>query len=166
MQTVIVQTADFIIRQFLPQEEGIYVDLLADKEVALYLPKRSKEENRQIFKTALEDYAEGKVLGKWGIFNTADNDYMGMCLLLYFGETQSVEIGYSLHKKYWGKGMATDMAKALINYAFDRTDTPEIVAVTVLENIASQRVLEKAGLHREENINRFNAELAFFKKVK
>ena len=166
MDIVIAQNPRFIIRQFLPEEEGIYVELLADAEVALYLPKRTKEENQQIFKTALQDYAAGEVLGKWGIFNTADDDFIGMCLLRIFDESGSVEIGYSLHKKYWGKGIATAMAKALIGYAFDRTATQEIVAVTAPENVGSQRVLEKAGLIRQENINRYGAEAAFFKLPK
>ncbi len=166
METVIAQNSRFTIRQFLPEEEGIYVDLLADAEVALYLPKRTKEENKQIFKTALQDYAAGETLGRWGIFNAADGDYIGMCLLRYFDGSESVEIGYSLHKKYWGKGIATAMAKALIRYAFDKTTTEEIVAVTALENIGSQQVLEKAGLQRQENINRFDAEVAFFRMTK
>ncbi|MEX8547613.1 MAG: GNAT family N-acetyltransferase [Mucilaginibacter sp.] len=166
MDIVIAQNPRFIIRQFLPEEEGIYVELLADAEVALYLPKRTKEENQQIFKTALQDYAAGEVLGKWGIFDAADNGFIGMCLLRYFDENGSVEIGYSLHKKYWGKGIATAMAKALIGYAFDRTATQEIVAVTAPENVGSQRVLEKAGLIRQENINRYGAEAAFFKLPK
>ena len=163
METIIAQNATFVIRQFLAGEEALYVELLADAEVALYLPKRSKEENRQIFKAALQDYAAGEALGKWGIFNAANNDFIGMCLLRYFDESGSVEIGYSLHKKYWGKGIATNMAKTLISYAFEKTNTQEIVAVTVLENVGSQRVLEKAGLRRRENINRYGAEVAFFR---
>ncbi len=163
METVIAQNSRFIIRQFLPEEKNMYVDLWADAEVALYLPKRTQEETRQIFKAALQDYTAGEVLGKWGIFNAADNDFIGMCLLRYFNESGPVEIGYALHKKYWGKGIATAMAKALISYAFDKTNTQEIVAVTSLENVGSQYVLEKAGLRRQENINRFGAEAAFFK---
>ena len=166
MEIIVAQNPEFIIRQFLPEEEDIYVDLLADAEVALYLPKRTKEENRQIFKTALLEYAAGEVLGRWGIFTAADHDFIGMCLLRYFDESGSVEIGYSLHKKYWGKGFATAMAEALIGYAFDRTATQEIVAVTALENVGSQRVLEKAGLRRQENINRYGAEAAFFRITK
>lgn len=161
--SIIVKTPRFIIRNFLPEEEEMYIKLLLDPEVALYLPQRNRDQHKQIFKTTLDEYATGNALGKWGIFNITDDDFIGMCLLRYFDESGSVEIGYSLHKKYWGKGIATDMAKALVTYGFNQTNTNEIVAVTALENIGSQRVLQKVGLQRDGNINQYNDELAYFR---
>lgn len=164
--SIIIQTPRFIVRNFLPEEEAIYVDLLLDPDVALYLPKRSREEHKQFFNMAITDYAAGKVLGKWGIFNIKDDDFIGMCLMRPFDDTGLLEIGYSLHQKYWGKGIATEMVKALIAYGFGSTNAKGIVAVTALGNMASQRVLEKAGLQRDGNIIRQNEELAYFKIAK
>lgn len=161
-----ITTSRFIIRNFLPEEESIYVDLLADPEVAVYLPKRTLEEHQQIFITALNEYTAVEVLNRWGIFNLADQDFIGMCLLRPFDENGLLEIGYSLHKKYWGSGLATEMAKALITYAFENTNATEIVAVTTPENVASQRVLEKAGLQRKGTINRTDTEVPYFSLVK
>jgi ribosomal-protein-alanine N-acetyltransferase len=76
-----------------------------------------------------------------------------------------VELGYVMHQKYWGKGIASEMARIMIGYGFTNTDAKEIVAVTTLENIGSQRVLLKAGMTRMDNFIRPNEkkELAFFK---
>lgn len=164
--TIPITTSRFIIRNFLPKEEHLYLDLLSDPEVALYLPKRTLEEHQQIFKTALNEYATGDVLGRWGIFNLADQDFIGMCLLRPFNENGLVEIGYSLHQKYWGSGLATEMAEVLIAYAFESTHAKEVVAVTAPENIASQHVLEKAGLQRKGTINRNDTEVPYFSRVK
>ena len=61
--------------------------------------------------------------------------------------------------------MASEMAKAMVAYAFEHNKTAEVVAVTDVANISSQRVLEKAGLIRVENIVRDGEELAYFKKI-
>jgi len=160
---VIAQTPRFVIRNFSPEEEDIYLALFGDKEVTLHLPKRTLYENRQMFRDSLKEYAEGKVLGRWGIFNNGSKEFIGICLLRpYFDDTGRVEIGYVLKRKFWGKGIATEMAQIMVAYAFTHSDAREVVAVTTLENTGSQKVLEKAGLARLDNINRDGDELAFF----
>ncbi len=57
-----------------------------------------------------------------------------------------IEIGYILKKSAWGKGYATEVTNRLLKFAFEETPLEELVATTDLENIASQRVLEKCGL--------------------
>ena len=57
-----------------------------------------------------------------------------------------IEIGYILKKSAWGKGYATEATNRLLKFAFEETPLEELVATTDLENIASQRVLEKCGL--------------------
>lgn len=57
-----------------------------------------------------------------------------------------IEIGYMLKRSAWGKGYATEATKRLLKFAFEDTPLGELVATTDLENIASQRVLQKCGL--------------------
>jgi len=160
---IIAQTPRFMIRYFCPEDEGIYLSLFDDNEVTLHLPKRTRQENRQLFRDSLKDYAAGKVLGRWGMFNNGDKEFMGVCLLRpYHDEAGRVELGYVLSKKFWGKGIAGEMAQIMVAYALTHSDAKEIVAVTTLENIGSQKVLEKAGLNRLDNIIKDGEELAFF----
>jgi len=51
-----------------------------------------------------------------------------------------------LDKMYWGKGYATEIAKAIIKWGFDNLDIDKIVAIAVPENKASIRVMEKVGM--------------------
>jgi len=158
-----IQTPRFVIREFKPEEEEFYIALYDDERVIVHLPKRTRAEQTEIFRTTLADNAAGKVLNRWGIFNNGDGDYMGSCLLRAFHDFKDkIELGYSLHYKYWGKGIASEMARIMIAYGFTNTDAAEIVAVTTLENIGSQKVLLKAGLEQLDNFKRDGEELAYF----
>jgi RimJ/RimL family protein N-acetyltransferase len=59
-----------------------------------------------------------------------------------------IQVGYALFTEFWGRGYATEMAVALLRYGYATLSLPQIVAITNLQNTASQRVLLKAGLER------------------
>jgi RimJ/RimL family protein N-acetyltransferase len=59
-----------------------------------------------------------------------------------------VELGYTLAREWWGRGFTTEAARACLQLAFERFGLDEVVALTVPENGASVRVLEKLGMQR------------------
>lgn len=61
-----------------------------------------------------------------------------------------VEIGWRLAAQHWGKGHATEAAKAVLHYAFTELNLSEIISFTVVANIKSRHVMEKIGLHHSE----------------
>ena len=63
-----------------------------------------------------------------------------------------VEVGYGFMPDYWGRGLATEIAQACVRIGFDRLGFGSLVAITTPENIASQRVMRKAGLAYERDI--------------
>lgn len=163
---IIAQTPRFVIRDFKPEEEDTYLSLFDDGRVTLHLPSRNRKEHTEIFRKALESYLANDKLGRWGIFNNNDGEFIGMCLLrTYLDEEGQIEIGYSLRHKYWGKGIAGEMAVILVSYTLTHIRPKEIVAVTTLGNIGSQKVLEKAGLTRMDNFHRDGEELAYFRML-
>ncbi len=164
---IIAQTPRFVIRNFQPEEEDIYMSLFDDERVTLHLPNRTRKEHIKIFRETLNDYTQRKVLGRWGMFNAIGGEFIGLCLLRNFDdEDGKVELGYVLHQKYWGQGIASEMAILMISYGFTRANALEIVAVTTLENTSSQKVLEKAGLMRMDNYKRDRQELAYFRIIR
>lgn len=58
-----------------------------------------------------------------------------------------VEIGWRLSSQHWGKGYATEAAKAALHFAFTELKLTEIISFTVTANIKSRRVMRKIGLH-------------------
>ncbi|KAF2338310.1 GNAT family N-acetyltransferase [Flavobacterium tistrianum] len=159
---ILYQSPKIIIREFLPQEKQTFLNLFKDSEVTKYLPDTSPERYVEMFNELLENY-EKKNLSRWAIFNAIDNDFIGMCVARIFAHnTNQVEIGYVLGREYWGKGIATEVCKALTHYSFANTDTKEVVAITDLDNFGSQNVLQKVGFKRLNNLIRNEEELAYF----
>ncbi len=62
-----------------------------------------------------------------------------------FSLTSEIELGYLLARKSWRKGFATEAASACLQLGFEKLGFREIIALTDLENTASQKVLEKTG---------------------
>lgn len=63
--------------------------------------------------------------------------------------TPCVEIGWRLASEHWGKGLATEGARAVVGHAFDVLNLDEIVSLTVPANLRSRRVMEKLGMTRD-----------------
>ncbi|MFW0718038.1 GNAT family N-acetyltransferase [Pedobacter sp. N23S346] len=160
--SIIYQSNRIVIREFLPSEESLFCCFFEDKEVTQYLPQLHKDDYRYLFGLALKDYKHGP-FGRWGIFDTENSNFIGNCLLRPFVEIPGqMEIGYSLDKSYWGRGIGTEVAKALICYGFAKTDSNEIVALTDIRNRGSQKVLQNSGFEQLENILRKGVELNYF----
>lgn len=64
--------------------------------------------------------------------------------------TPAVEIGWRLNSQHWNKGYATEGAKAVLYYAFTKLNLNEIVSFTTVNNTASRRIMEKIGMHHNE----------------
>lgn len=160
--SIIYQSKRIVIREFLAAEQSIFCSFFDDEDVMQYLPRLQKTEYKNLFDAALNDYSLGP-FGRWGIFETVNGNFIGNCLLRPFLEIPGqIEIGYSLSKLFWGRGIATEVAKALTAYGFAKTNTTEIVALTDFKNLGSQNVLKKSGFVQLENIIRRGVELNYF----
>jgi len=161
---IIVQTRRLIIREFTPKEEILLVNLYRDERVTQYVSKRTEDETLKQFAEALNQYKDGSGLGRWGIFNPADGDFIGVCILKPAdSDPTRIELGYVLNPKYWGIGIATELSRALVFYGFKDKHLTEICACTHPENLASQNVLTKAGFVRDGNVFWHGADLPFFR---
>jgi ribosomal-protein-alanine N-acetyltransferase len=72
-----------------------------------------------------------------------------------FVRDHGLQIGYVLARGFWRQGYATEMAHAMIDYAWTRPEVHRVWALTDVENVRSARVLEKAGMQREGVLRRF-----------
>ncbi|MCJ8324913.1 MAG: GNAT family N-acetyltransferase [Rhizobiales bacterium] len=103
-------------------------------------------------------------LGYWMVYK--GDICVGMTLLKALpteDDLNYIETGYWLKPKFWGQGIAAEVAAAMVKHAFEQLNLPHIVGVTNPENIASQKSLEKAGLKRQGNITAYESQLSFFK---
>lgn len=95
---------------------------------------------------------EREGFGPW-IFREGDGDRAVMARgglkRAHVNDREEVEVGYAVAASRWGQGLATEIARASVRAAFEELGLSEVVAFTQTTNLASQRVMEKAGLRRE-----------------
>ena len=59
----------------------------------------------------------------------------------------AVELGYRLHPRCWGRGLATEGARASLRHGFDVLGLDRVIGIFMPENVASGRVMTKLGMH-------------------
>jgi RimJ/RimL family protein N-acetyltransferase len=108
---------------------------------------QKKEEVKEILDFFIS-YYDKYGMGFFSVFEKETNSFVGQAGLfhLLFDDTKSeIEIAYRLHKKFWGKGYATELAKAIIQWGFQHLSKDKLIASAYPDNISSQKVLKKAG---------------------
>jgi [ribosomal protein S5]-alanine N-acetyltransferase len=78
-------------------------------------------------------------------------------------ERDEVELAYSLMGEFWGKGLATEMATALVRMAFEQYNLPDLVALALTTNKASRRVMEKLGFRYKRDVSHGGFENALYR---
>ena len=84
--------------------------------------------------------------GLWGARFHGASDLVGFCGFWYFRDPPELELLFALGEPHWGRGLATEMAVAMVQHGFDALEYARIVASSDAANSASVRVMEKAGM--------------------
>jgi ribosomal-protein-alanine N-acetyltransferase len=117
-----------------------------------WLPHDSLERTRAFVRRCLAGIADGSVV-PWVLTAGDDDRPIGMIELRPTGHR--VELGYVLAREWWGRGLMTEAARAAIEWALADPAIFRVWAVTDVDNVASARVLEKAGMQREGLLRRW-----------
>jgi RimJ/RimL family protein N-acetyltransferase len=114
---------------------------------------RSENQTWESLRSGL-DHWERHGFGPWvfHVRETGEPIASGMLRHVEIEGRPEVEVGYRVAAAWWGRGIATEMASALVGIARDRIELPEIVAFTLPSNLASRRVMEKVGFTYERDI--------------
>jgi len=88
----------------------------------------------------------------WKLLDRGSGHMIGFCGLQPLANTVDVEIGWWLAPSHWGRGLATEAARAALRDGFERVGLGRIVAVAQPANRASLRVMEKLGMRYERDI--------------
>ena len=149
-----IETERLRLRRWHNADLPAFATMNADPNVRRYFSSRlTREESdasvaRFIRMYALDGYAfmatelreTSEFIGLIGI--------QRMSFLLPGRSVPAVEIGWRLNEKSWGKGLATEGARACLDLAFGKFQLPEVVAFTIPANLPSRRVMEKLGMTR------------------
>jgi RimJ/RimL family protein N-acetyltransferase len=103
--------------------------------------------------------------GWFALFHAESAEFVGQCGLQKLEGKQDaddVEIAFVIAKSFWGQGYATEAAQAVVKFGFSTAGLNRIVAVTLEENLPSQRILGKLGFVFEENRNLYERRVMFY----
>jgi len=107
---------------------------------------RTRDDIDATMRRVIRAYALYPGLGTWRATRRDNGEFVGWFALKYVPDTVEVEVGYRLRAAAWDKGFATEGARELVSYGLDELGLHRIIGITHPENVASQRVLVKAGL--------------------
>lgn len=132
-----------------------HIDYLAklhsDPDVRKYFPDGTQD--REQTKARMNDFIsfyKNKGLPCFVLFELDSGEFVGRA---GFGlvESGEVEVGYVLHKKFWGKGYASEVMMALLGWAKKNLDQDYIIAYAPVEHLASLRVMQKCRMEEYKN---------------
>ncbi len=146
--TRILENERLILRTWLLDDAPRLFEICSDAEVMKYVgtgkPYETVEQADEFLRWA-ENYQTENGFCRWAILLKENQEIIGSCGFARPHGTEEIELGYLLAKNLWGKGFATEAAEACLQYGFERLKFDEVIAITDLENVASQKVLEKIG---------------------
>ena len=147
----IFETQRFIVREHGIGDAPDLFRLNSDPDVTRYTGDQAfasvEEAARLIQERMASQYARFH-MGRWAVREKTDGAYVGWCGLKYLEDEHEVDLGYRFSRAHWGRGIATETARASIEYGFDVLRLDRMIADAMTANTASIRVLEKVGMQR------------------
>ena len=137
------------LRPFQPDDLTTYhARIYGDADVTRYLPTGKPRTVEAVIKlmTTFEAQWAKRGIGPWAVEERDTGEFAGHCGFYYEVEANRSELIYAFGTAYWGKGYATEAARAALWYGFEKAGMTQAVAVAVIENEASQNVMRKLGM--------------------
>ncbi|WP_026478590.1 GNAT family N-acetyltransferase [Alkaliphilus transvaalensis] len=152
-----VETERLILRKFCIEDAVDVFEYISDPEVCKYArwyPFKTIEEAKQIIEQRLKEYASHSG-GLWGAYHRDKRKIIGTVGFFNIDVNNlKAELGYTFARNYWGQGYATEVAKVLVTFGFNKLKLERIEARCHGDNEASIRVLEKIGMSYEGTLRK------------
>jgi RimJ/RimL family protein N-acetyltransferase len=148
-----LRTERLLLRQWRDEDLEPFAALNADPIVMEHFPSTMTRERSDAWAEMCRQKIDERGWGIWAVEVVETGAFIGFVGLnepLFDAHfTPAVEVGWRLARHAWGKGYATEAARAALDYAFDEVGLDEVVSFTAPENLRSQRVMQKLGMTRD-----------------
>ena len=125
-----------------------FLPIAQDPEVMRYInggTPWSEEQTRDFVDRQVNMYKQ-RGFCRWRLLERDRGAFIGFCGVGFWGANFDFEIGWWLARKYWGRGLATEAARAALHDIFTRVGLERVVSVAMTGNLASRGVMEKIGM--------------------
>jgi [ribosomal protein S5]-alanine N-acetyltransferase len=142
-----LETPDLILRPWKVEDAELLFQILQEPDILQYFPpaKFTLEKTHRYINHQLNHWQE-RGYGHWAVSLKEDGRLVGWDGLEYLPETDENEVAYLLSHQAWGRGLATQAARAAVKFGLETFELKEIIGLVHPENIGSIHVLEKCGL--------------------
>jgi RimJ/RimL family protein N-acetyltransferase len=150
-----LETNRLVLREFEAGDWEAVHEYASDPQVVRYVEwgPNSEEDTRAFLQYALTPPEQPRRQCSLAIVLKAEGRLIGGCSIAVSNpEQREGWIGYIFNRDFWGQGYATETARALVAFGFEQLGLHRILATCDPENVASARVLEKAGMRREGHL--------------
>lgn len=143
----------FFRHQVLSDLDSLFA-LYCDSDVRRHIPDapRTYAEAREELEWHMNGHPERPELGLWATIHKETGKFIGRCGLLPWtidGQDE-VEVAYLISKAYWGQGLGTEAAQAILDYGFQKLNLPRLICLIDKDNLASINVAGKIGMAFEK----------------
>ncbi|NJR44862.1 MAG: GNAT family N-acetyltransferase [Hyellaceae cyanobacterium CSU_1_1] len=151
----ILETSRLTLRYITSRDAEALMAILGDAEVMQFsiIGIHSSKQIKQFIEQRLVSYLEYG-FGLYALVHKQNQELIGYCgfFIQSIEQQKEVEVGYRLAKKYWGQGLATEAAKAVVEYGQQRFNFRRFVCLIEIKNNRSIRVAQKLGMKLEKKI--------------
>src|SRR4051812_30363817 len=147
-----LNTPRLVLRSFVEEDLDRMAELMADEGFMRFSLGLFSREQTQGFLEKLIRRAGSGLPSQFAVIFREDNRLIGYCGFFsqVVDDVEELEIGYRLDPAYWNRGIATEAARAMRDYAFDELGLPRVISLVHPENHPSRRVAEKNGMTIEK----------------
>jgi RimJ/RimL family protein N-acetyltransferase len=150
----ILETKRLILRHQVSADLDALWALYCDPAITQFIPDapQSRAETLEELEWHMHGHPQHPELGLWATIHKASGRFIGRCGLLPWtiDGAQEVEVAYAIAREFWGMGLATEAAEAILQYGFQRLNFTRLICLIDAENIASQKVATKIGMAFEK----------------
>ena len=160
----IFETERLKFRQFVPDDLPLLIEQRSDPDVNRYLGGVERQ-NPEALTRRIEFYIscyESHGFAMCPMISKETGKVIGTAGIQPLEDTGEIEVGYSLIRSEWGKGLATEAAYGWLDFGFNKAGLHRIVAVAFEENLASQRIMERLGMQYEKTEQHYGYDCVFY----
>ncbi|MBX2825498.1 MAG: GNAT family N-acetyltransferase [Gammaproteobacteria bacterium] len=147
-----LETDRLRLRQWIDADIEPFIALNQDKRVMRYFPNLYSEAETRNMISLCQKSIDENGWGFWAVDLKSTQEFIGMVGLNRIPDDipldDTLEVGWRLASPYWGKGYATEAARASLDYAFTTLNSECVVAFTAKDNHPSRRVMERLGMKK------------------
>lgn len=160
-----IETPHLILRAWEPEDAQAWFDILQEEDILKYFPDPVPPARAGADQYIAHQRAHWQQFryGHWAVVTRDDGRVVGWNGLEYLPELDETEVAYLLSERVWGRGYATEAARAALQFGFEVQTLPAIIGLVHPDNAGSIRVLEKCGMTYVDRLTLWGMQLSRYR---